>query len=288
MYRLIAPVVDYANTTLGYRAYFEFNQTSAHKTSQSVDIALLDGDQPVVLVEAKRLDRRIGAEQISKYLTAGSRGLVSNGVTWVMCLEKSSKVLKVCHDADFTIAVEAIDEVVQFIRGGNPSHSGWSTANSYADPIMLPRQPQKELRARRVSSPVHRASTLEEMRSDFNQLSHASRLELLLLSTIADEFQRMGGIPNYLRCDVRRTRVSFYDERGAGNGRRLGRIEFGEHGKQHPDILVRTDLVELTSDFHEIAISTPHVKGPHMRRFRLSSDSQTIRFAGALVRAFCR
>ena len=62
MYRLIVPVIDLANSKLGLRAYFEFNQTSSHGTSQSVDVALLDEHSPRVMVEAKRVDRRIAAE----------------------------------------------------------------------------------------------------------------------------------------------------------------------------------------------------------------------------------
>ena len=38
MYRLITPVVDFANQRLKYTPYFEYNQTSDHGTYQSVDI----------------------------------------------------------------------------------------------------------------------------------------------------------------------------------------------------------------------------------------------------------
>ena len=61
MYRLITPVVDHANSTTGLTQYFEFNQTSAHLASQSVDIALLDGVAARVLVKTKRFDLRAGS-----------------------------------------------------------------------------------------------------------------------------------------------------------------------------------------------------------------------------------
>ena len=60
MYRLITPVIDYANQSMGLFPYFEYNQTSSHGTHQSVDIALLDDQEiPRVLVEAKRADRKV-------------------------------------------------------------------------------------------------------------------------------------------------------------------------------------------------------------------------------------
>ena len=46
MYRLIIPIVDLANSRFKLTACFEFSQTSAHGTSQFVDIALLDGRTP--------------------------------------------------------------------------------------------------------------------------------------------------------------------------------------------------------------------------------------------------
>lgn len=85
MYRLIAPVVDFANITLGKMIFFEFNQTSAHGTSQSVDIALLSGAIPEVLIEAKRVGRVLSADQVDKYLVNGVRGIVSDGYHWILC-----------------------------------------------------------------------------------------------------------------------------------------------------------------------------------------------------------
>jgi hypothetical protein len=83
MYRLINPVVDYANQSLGYTPYFEYNQTSSHGTHQSVDIALLDETYtPRIFVEAKRADRKISPEQIEKYLDVMDHGVVTNGYIW--------------------------------------------------------------------------------------------------------------------------------------------------------------------------------------------------------------
>ena len=125
MYRLITPVVDFANSTMGLLAYFEFNQTSEHKTSQSVDIALLDGTEPRVMVEAKRVDKRIAAEQISKYMRPDVRGVVTNGVHWVMCLNGRSKAVSIRSTDDGKAMVQSLNEVVAFIRGEVAARSGW-------------------------------------------------------------------------------------------------------------------------------------------------------------------
>jgi hypothetical protein len=117
MYRLIAPVVDFANSTLGFEAYFELNQTSSHGTSQSVDIALLHGLEPRVMIEAKRIDRRIAPEQISKYLQPNVRGLVTNGINWVLCLNGVSKTISLCGSEEITVSVDSLNEIIAFIRG---------------------------------------------------------------------------------------------------------------------------------------------------------------------------
>lgn len=76
MYRLINPVIDYSTQETGLIPYFEYNQTSAHGTHQSVDIALLDKDsEPRIFIEAKRADRRVSPEQIEKYLESSDRGI---------------------------------------------------------------------------------------------------------------------------------------------------------------------------------------------------------------------
>lgn len=135
MYRLIAPVVDFANASMGLTAYFEFNQTSEHKTSQSVDIALLDGLKPKVMIEAKRLDRRIAAEQISKYLCADVRGLVTNGMHWIMCSNGLNKTLCML-DNEGNASAQSIKEIVAFIQGNKFDSTGWSSSNNYVNPIL--------------------------------------------------------------------------------------------------------------------------------------------------------
>lgn len=107
MYRLIAPIVDYANGSLRLTPYFEFNQTSRHRTHHS---------HPQVLIEAKRLDRPITPEQIDKYLEGNVRGIVSNGVLWVLCRANAHACLEIYVEGE--LQTDALNSVVAFIQGG--------------------------------------------------------------------------------------------------------------------------------------------------------------------------
>lgn len=278
MYRLIAPVVDFANSTLGYEAYFEFNQTSAHGTSQSVDIALLHNQVPRVIIEAKRVDRRIAAEQISKYLVPGVRGLVTNGVHWVMCANGESKTVSVCSPTDRKVTIESLSEVIAFIRGEDLISPGWSIDQGYVDPIIKSNRPHKEIRARRVSNLVNAVENINAMRLAFADLPRASDLDNIFLETLLVKFEEHGQLPLHLRCEVRASRVVFFDNRTAR--RRMARIELG---KVQPDILILTELVGLNHRFSKIALAVPHDKGQHMRRFRLSDASQAKKFGKVLA-----
>jgi hypothetical protein len=231
------------------------------------------------MVEAKRVDRRIAAEQISKYLKPNLRGLVTNGVHWVMCLDGESKAISLCDIRDGTVAADSLDEVIAFIRGEEPNKSGWSADRKYIDPVVKPEKPRKETLARRVSNSINVATDTDEIRRAVAGLSNASTLDTALLHALSDQFEKHGGVPKHLRCEVRASRIVFFDSRT--NGRRVARIELG---KRQPDVLVLTELVDSAPQLPQIASAAPHDKGPHMRRFRLSGESQTKEFGTALAR----
>ncbi|QWV06626.1 hypothetical protein KQ246_19790 (plasmid) [Pseudoalteromonas shioyasakiensis] len=109
MYRLIVPIVDFANTSMNMEPYFEFNQTSAHKTSQSVDIALLDHEKPKVMIEAKRANRNIAPENIEKYLDNGVRGVVTNGFDWVLCHNSFHIVYSIWNNETNQVKVDSLE-----------------------------------------------------------------------------------------------------------------------------------------------------------------------------------
>lgn len=285
MYRLIVPVVDLANETLGLRAYFEYNQTSAHGSSQSVDLALLDGDEPRVMVEAKSAGRAVGAELIAKYLTAGARGVVTNGVHWVLCEDGRSEVVSIWDAEKGRVPAAAVERVLAFLRGGKQPEGMVGNGAVYAAPVVRPQRPAKEQRARRVSNGVTRVSDVEELRRETAALERATELESLLLRSLAEAFEKMGGVPSHLRGETRSSRVSYFDERIGEGSKRVFRVELGH---QQPDVLVLTRLAGPGSELAGVAPSTPHVKGPHMRRFRLSSEAQTREFGRLLAEALAR
>ncbi len=280
MYRLINPVVDFASSEMGLEAYFEFNQTSTHGTSQSVDIALLDGGVPVVLVEAKRADRRISAEQIGKYLSDDIRGIVSNGYNWILSLKGESKQLSIWDDANKKCIRESLTEIIYFIKMGRSGDSDWHSFSSYMPPSVKPTKPSKQVKAKRKSNPITAADSVEHCQSLIHEHPKATFLEVVFLENMVASVQdSLKCIPTNCRIVFRDSRVSFFNDELSGRSKRAGRIELG---KQQPDILVLTSLVEAHSHISKIATPEPADKGPHMRRFRLSSIEQAKLFGASL------
>lgn len=279
MYRLIMPIIDFANESLNFHPYFEYNQTSAHGTSQSVDIALLDGVEPRVMVEAKRANRKISAEQITKYLEPGVRGIVTNGVDWVLCLNGRNKVVSI-HRGQ-SVAIDAVQEVVNFVRGGELRDSGWLESQQYVVPTLKPEKLAKPTTARRVSNPITVVTNCAEMRAEIVRLSTASYLDRVLLNAIAEQFETEVQFPTHLRCEVRSRRVAFFDEHSTSPSKRVARIELG---RQQPDIIVLTALAESRPGILSIAPAAPHDKGLHMRRFRLDQEAQARQFGVELAK----
>lgn len=287
MYRLIVPIVDFANSTMGLRDYFEFNQTSLHGTSQSVDVVLLDTfGKPQVMVEAKRVDRRISAEQIDKYLSPGARGIVSNGLHWVLCRDGRSTLVSICADDTRAVVESAFDEIVSFIRGLDTPTEQWGSSEvSYIKSFIKPERIAKNAPATRAFNAISIAREVESFRAELARLANASELERLLLSSILEGLEHRGIAAPHLRSEFRQTRVSFFDERKTSGSTRIARLEIG---KQQPDVLVLTELIDSESALTKLAAPAPHDKGPHMRRFRLSEVQQTKAFGLAMAAALVR
>ena len=280
MYRLIIPIVDLANSQLNLTPYFEFNQTSAHGTSQSVDIALLDGPTPKTMIEAKRADRRIGPDQIGKYLSRDVRGIVTNGFFWILCLNDLSRNLSLWDAKSRTMNVDAVSEIVGFIRGRTHPDDNWSNTTKYVDAVVKPDKPVKERTAIRRSNEAQSALSLSRCEENLSELSRATDNERVFLRSLFLSMRHsLGDIP--LDCEVqfRSSRVVFFRNETPSNSKRVGRIELG---KTHPDILVSTEIVGNAPDLERISSSTPHDKGPHMRRFRLATKQDCQQFGSAL------
>lgn len=86
MYRLICPIVDAAALASGLVPYFELSQPNGPNKRLSADIALVSGDKPVWLVEAKKFTKRLDPGLIAPYLSPDVMGVVTNGNHWVFVL----------------------------------------------------------------------------------------------------------------------------------------------------------------------------------------------------------
>lgn len=286
MYRLIMPVIDYANENIGFTTYFEYNQTSSHETYQSVDIALLENQVPKLMIEAKRLSRRVSAEQISKYLFGNEklRGIVSNGETWILCIGKKNKAINIFPNS--LISQEGINEIVSFIKGEELDIRDWKEEPIYSSSRATQVNQIKRRKAKRHSNKINRINDLEDLNRQIKLTHTLSELDELLLKSFSEIFEHIERSGNDLRCEFRSSRLSFFCdskeklERFKVKGsKRIARIEFG---KKQPDILILSNLVSLKPELSKVVSPTPHDKGPQMRRFRLKDSEQTEAF-GALI-----
>ena len=271
MYRLITPVVDYANAAVNYDVYFEYNQTSSHKTPQSVDIALLVNDVPLVMIEAKRLNRKLSAEQVNKYLKSEMRGIVTDGENWVLCFKGKNKNINILNRNE-TVSVSALDEIISFIQLQAVDINLWTDEIIYYKSTTKPKKQKKKSKAVRK---IHETTEIKKLISvnDFIVgTKKITELEKELLRSIFSKLESNKNVFENIFCEFRETRVSFFFRQ---KRKRFARIEFG---KKQPDMIFLTNLVVSNNSITKIAKPEPHDKGKHMRRFRLYNKKQTIEF----------
>jgi hypothetical protein len=278
MYRIIAPIVDYANTSLKLLPYFEFNQTSEHGTHQSVDIALLDQNfLPRILVEAKRWDRVITPEQIDKYLEDGLRGVVSNGIQWVLCERSMHTCVTIFVDG--SLQLKALDAVIKFLRGQTLGGLQFKSAPEGYRNTIKPWAIKKHHKAVRKVHPKAILTSSNKFRVFIDSLDKSPAIERALLVAI-NETLESSGMPSFLRIEARKTRVSLFDDRRLKQTQRIARLELG---KKHPDVLVLTEMVEKITELAAVAKPFIHDKGEHMRRFRIKDEDAAMKFGRYLI-----
>lgn len=285
MYRLIVPIVDFANTSMNLEPYFEFNQTSSHGTNQSVDIALLEENKkPQVMVEAKRADKSIAPEQIDKYLHEGVRGAVTNGSDWILCINGRHTVETIWNAEVGEVNLGSLISVIDFLQGKVDDSENWSNfSQAYVVPgVKLNKEP-KTNKAKRHSNEVTKTKSIKEFRAALaalKELDAPKEAEIEFLVALIDSIARTHGeIPSHCRFEFRSSRVSFFDQSATESSKRVGRIELG---KREPDILVLTRLAALSGALNSIAPPRPHDKGGHMRRYRLPNIDTANSFGHAL------
>jgi len=279
MYRLITPVIDYANNVLQNTVYFEFNQTSDHGTHQSVDIALVDDhNHPTVLIEAKRIDRVLNADQIHKYMDHDTRGIVTNGLTWILCFQDKHKVCRL-YDNN-TINTAALDEITKFIRDSRIDNSCWDTKPNDYHSSERPNSINKEVKAVRKTHPKTVIKSPSDFAAFIRTIDDSPPNEAALLTGIHRVIEE--SIPSYIQIETRDTRISFFDNRITDKSKRVARIELV---KVQPDIIVLTRICDEHQELASISTPTIHDKGAHMRRFRLQDQEQAKQFGQALISA---
>jgi hypothetical protein len=175
-----------------------------------------------------------------------------------------------------------VAEIAAFIRGANVDHSAWSRVALYTAPGLRPQRLEKSTKAQRISKPKKAVVTVEEMIDAFAQLPSISKVQDALLGSLVEHFGRSGGIPRFLRFEVRDSRVSVFDERQPSGQQRVARIEIP---RKQPDVLVRTEIVNRCQQQFAFLSPTPHDKGGHMRRMRVGTIKEAGELGGILVSA---
>lgn len=280
MYRLITPVVDYATVGMSVTLYFEFNQTSEHRTHQSVDIALLDNQNtPQVLVEAKRVNRKLSPEQIAKYLEPGVRGIVTDGYIWILCEGERHSTIRLFFDGQ--LVEETLDQIVAFITGKPFTAEKVNSVSDEYSSTEKVHKVEKLHRAKRAKHTVQSTKNAEDFQAFIDTLDKSPAAEIALLSSIYKALQKLRTTPNF-HWETRVTRVSFFDDSLPKKQQRLARIELG---KKQPDILIRNEIVNKNLELAKIATPTIHDKGKHMRRFRIGSEADSKAFGTELIHA---
>lgn len=263
MYRIITPVIDFACIGTSLHSRFEFNQTSAHGNSQSVDIALLEGKTPRVLVEAKRIGRSISYEQIEKYLELGVIGIVSNGIDWIFCQDGTAFYNQLWDKKTGEISVECVRRIVQFVATHVASGEEIQThANKRSIP--RPTKPAKPNVAKRKVNDVSKITSAKELNSFAEKLMNGTEADKAFLTGFAEKFISK---PEHIEVEARATRMSVWSLL-SGSKKRQMRIEFG---KGKPSTLVRTSIVDGDMALREDFNHERHDKHGDMREYRPSS-----------------
>lgn len=133
MYRLICPVVDLALARNGLEAFFEFSQPNGPNKRLSADIALIRGEQPVWLIEAKRFTQSLHPDLVAPYLKPGMMGAVTNGNHWVFIVRGQTIVLgpmiKSNGSRDLNVEAEVVSILTLLSEDDVLKHTGpWAAS----------------------------------------------------------------------------------------------------------------------------------------------------------------
>jgi hypothetical protein len=116
MYTLICPLVDRANAISGFASYYEYSRPNGPNRRLSADIALIENDKVVWLIEAKKFSRVLSPELIDAYLTDGTMGVVTNGNHWIFIAGDQKCTVGPIVDASGTIEEERAALIVALLQ----------------------------------------------------------------------------------------------------------------------------------------------------------------------------
>lgn len=142
MYRLICPVVDDACAKSGLEPYFEFSSPNGPNRRLSADIALMQEDLPIWLIEAKKYGRKIDPGMIDAYLKKGLMGVVSNGNYWIFKVREKFLEVGPLLDLNGRMKGDVYSQIVAILSASNESTAlsaarGWNDYWEYKR-VVLP------------------------------------------------------------------------------------------------------------------------------------------------------
>lgn len=266
MYRLITPVVDFACQKIGWQPFFEYNQTSAHNTSQSVDIALLQEGVPRMLIEAKRAKRIISRQQIEKYLEPDLPGIVSNGTDWILCRNADGHHVRIWDDEEQRISRADVEHVISFIMGGAISGDRID-AETDIKPVLRPKRPAKAQIAQRTPHTIEKIASATALLAFSARNSRLTALDRDFLEAFASSLTK---VPENIGIEARETRMSVWGF-SIGKNDRIMRIEFG---RRQPSVIIKTSIVGAQPELSDGVAHSRHDKHGGMREFRLANEHQ--------------
>jgi|GEM_PF-2782956 len=280
LYRLIFPVIDYACNASNLVAYMEYNQTSSHGTSQSVDVALLKNHEPVLMVEAKRVGRKLSSGNVSKYIDPALPGIVTNGVDWILCRNETCTHVSLFRNPDKHLDTDALNQILQFIDQDFSDAHHWQTEKITVKAWIKPAPPKKLTTAKKTQSSKQALSHPSDLTQFSLENTLVTKLEKILLAAIAEAFTFHDNLPTSLSIEVTPKRISFFDYSTVNGSKRICRIALG---KIHPDILIANRLLNEKNDLNEIAAFYEHDKNARMLCYRLSDEEQASLFGKKLA-----
>ncbi|SHL95847.1 hypothetical protein SAMN05444389_102355 [Paracoccus solventivorans] len=272
MYRLITPIVDEACTISGLEPYFEYFRPNGPNRRLSVDIALINDDQPVWMIEAKKYSRILNPGFITPYLTSGEMGVVSNGNIWIFHIQDQSAVVGPILDPQGFLIQSKLDRIISTLSQTDPisakasldnwqstwvdyqktmSPAVWYLGKGTGERIYAEKKETKSLR-----------EAIDVILASFIGVRHDSPLGKFL-SMLQDEDVEISS--GYIELSVNRLVWQLPD------GQRAARIDLTT---RQLEILVHNDIIDAAGLVSILAHKKMHDKNPKMTTYKARTNAE--------------